>query len=307
MRGTTILLAAFLCLSGCSTDDAALKEELRAESERSGLALIEIFSMRWNVVVPFDSPERYFRLGDNETMMSVFGREGRQLSIYQFDKFEVTTVGGVTASSAVPPRGFFPMGLSERASRVAYNGPCPSKTSRPALCWAPFDLSTRQAVADGDGTTRFGDWDLSGNQMVYERQGAVYIYDVGNATSRRLGDGHDPTWSPDGKWIAYRSAEGSASLMTTDGHRTKWALDGIEAATPLRWSPDGRYVAFSEPAGLHVPFFGTAHLLKVHRVADGRSIAVRRFGDDDVHVDKFHWVLNYGEFCRKYQAGEGFN
>jgi TolB protein len=52
---------------------------------------------------------------------------------------------------------------------------------------------------------------------------------------------HGPTWSPDGKAVAYEAEKGLA-LNVIDGGRL-WLSDKVEDAMPA-WSPDGKYIAF---------------------------------------------------------------
>jgi TolB protein len=52
---------------------------------------------------------------------------------------------------------------------------------------------------------------------------------------------HGPTWSPDGKMVAYQAEKGLA-LNVIDGDR-KWLSHNVDDAMPA-WSPDGKYIAF---------------------------------------------------------------
>lgn len=69
-----------------------------------------------------------------------------------------------------------------------------------------------------------------------------------------LGDGHDPTLSPDGKQIVYTGeVDGGVSvfLMNADGsskRRLVQATSRIGATFP-NWSPDSRQIVYSFPAG----------------------------------------------------------
>jgi dipeptidyl aminopeptidase/acylaminoacyl peptidase len=56
-----------------------------------------------------------------------------------------------------------------------------------------------------------------------------------------------PTWSPDGKWIAFESnREGEFQIFairSDGGEARKWTSIATEASDPV-WSPDGRHLAF---------------------------------------------------------------
>lgn len=303
MRLYSILISSLVLVSPCTADDPMLRKELRNESASTGLALVDVWDTRI-MVIPFDANHRYFKVPTGVQIISTFGKDGRTISLYRFDKFDVTTISGRVLSSILPPRGFFPMGLTATGSRVAFMS---DQQPRGALRWASFDFSTSGVIVDADHDTLFGDWAPTGEKLLYEKGGDIYVFEIGNSLSRRLVTGNDPTWSPDGNSIAYRSPEGKACLLTIDGKRIAWRLDSLYSVSPIRWSPDGRYVVFSEPAGPHVPFFGIAYRLVVYRVADGTAVVVKRLGDESAQYRNFNWILDYQEFCRGCQRGGPFN
>lgn len=51
----------------------------------------------------------------------------------------------------------------------------------------------------------------------------------------------DPTWSPDGQWIAYVLSPGHIYLMKPDGSGADYLTDGELPS----WSPDSRRIVFS--------------------------------------------------------------
>jgi Tol biopolymer transport system component len=93
----------------------------------------------------------------------------------------------------------------------------------------------------------------------------IYVSDLAGRHPRLLVKGRDPSWSPDGEWLSYRTgnpdrpggnptrihlirADGSGS-RTLDLH-----LPGEASgeAGPARWSPDGHWLLFDTLGGIYV-------------------------------------------------------
>src|SRR5262249_18281841 len=55
-----------------------------------------------------------------------------------------------------------------------------------------------------------------------------------------------PSWSPDGKWIAY-AGDGGLSEVLADGSGKRLLVRGDVVA--VAWSPDGRSIAFEQESG----------------------------------------------------------
>lgn len=125
----------------------------------------------------------------------------------------------------------------------------------------PFDSGSTVVVADADGT---GEQDVyKAVEEVYEltwspvrdelvvNDGYMLVLSSSDGTRRRtLASGDEPSWSPDGKRIAFDSSGigGAISVVATRGSRP-------HALTPHRfhdspaWSPDGRRIAFTQRVG----------------------------------------------------------
>lgn len=97
-----------------------------------------------------------------------------------------------------------------------------------------------------------------GSKLAFTVLDRLYVMDYPDGEPRRLADGeiaeHQPTWSPDGRWIAYVTATSAEG-----GHIVRVRADGrgnSEQLTPAaalyqqpKWSPDGgRIMAVRGPA-----------------------------------------------------------
>jgi TolB protein len=119
-----------------------------------------------------------------------------------------------------------------------------------------------------------------------------------------LGDGHDPTLSPDGKLICYTGhpPEGGVTVyvMNWDGSGKRRVVPGTSrvGATFPNWSPDGKRIVYSFPVDRALELFvinadgtgdrrlttfgGTSVCTPAAWSPDGRWISFRR-------TDEFYW------------------
>jgi Tol biopolymer transport system component len=94
-------------------------------------------------------------------------------------------------------------------------------------------------------------WSPDSRRLVFrdetrDRQG-IYTVNADGAELRRIfeGNANTPTWSPDGRWIAFTfnggPTEGGLYVMDPDGADLKVALPGV--LSEVAWSPDSKLLA----------------------------------------------------------------
>jgi hypothetical protein len=133
-------------------------------------------------------------------------------------------------------------------------------------------------------TSQCGSPDLK--RIVYRSQdGYVSIYDVETRRSIKLIEGENPTWSPDGDWIAYRVGETYYAIRPS-GEGRKKLFHKTRVISGLWWSPDSRFVAYIHEDLISI--LGYSRVM-VRRLADGSEDWVAQGVGAG---DSFQWVQN---------------
>jgi WD40 repeat protein len=306
--------ALTLSLSCSHSGHRDLTTELKQESSSTGLALVQPNSNRF-IVFPFDGEQRYFKSSFRQPLLVTFGKAGRMILWYRppllgeiiadhssTGEATITAIDGTTVKEVeLPVVRFSPEALSESSRRLAFTGTLRGPLQPNGLYWATFDFSESGFVGTVDGHPCC-DWSPDGQFLAYESRGHIYIFDVSSGRSRTLVEGIEPNWNSDGNWIAFRGADGRASLITRDGAPVVWPIDQYRPNGPIRWSPDGRYVAFSEPIRWHIPILGAYNRIAIARVSDGAIISAADFGAFWPNYLEYHWMVGYHNFCRECTA-----
>jgi hypothetical protein len=116
-----------------------------------------------------------------------------------------------------------------------------------------------------------------GTQLAFVREGRIYRVNSDGTGEVRLTDGpsdFSPTWSPDGRRIAFvrgRDSDWDIHVMDADGSNVVRRSSGGYDFDPT-WSPDGARIAFSSSSDVFV--------ISADDDGRGATAVVRRFGVD---------------------------
>jgi hypothetical protein len=108
----------------------------------------------------------------------------------------------------------------------------------------PTPSSTVRRIANPAGTA---ERELTG-KLVFQTSngGDIYVINADGTGLRRLTDGMEPAWSPDGTKVAFTRWRDPRGLYVIDEDGSNETLVfGWVAAKGAAWSPDGRYIAFT--------------------------------------------------------------
>ena len=129
-------------------------------------------------------------------------------------------------------------------------------------------------------------WSAKGDSIVYDSAGRIFLLDMATRSSTFFAEGSDPTWSPDGNWIAYRKPDGMICFSRPDGTRSAEWLANTQVGRGLQWSPDGRYLLFTDARSGEI---------KVFVMGDGRSAVVLKAGDG-YDSSRLRWTVGANEW-----------
>jgi hypothetical protein len=321
------LIAAVLLLFVIFAGAEDLLQELKRRSATEGLALVH-----WNGipvrVISFDREPQAIR--DTPYLSSAWLSSNGDVVAWSHSRTEWS--GSPPLSCATPlivespgaswqlpgsAMNFKALGVSADGRRVSFDatykppGTGVLNTSENRAHWISglfYADSTKEAVtliSQSCGTTSIS-WSPAGNSFVYDCQDHLLIYDVPTAKSLALAPGSTPSWSPDGRRIAFRSTSGRATALDPTTMKIKPIMDGRKIEWGVHWSPDSRYVMAAQRVGFLESLFRGGFSLDVdqprkiviYRLEDGTSSDrswFPAFGEND---RGYYWVSDYRAFLR---------
>jgi dipeptidyl aminopeptidase/acylaminoacyl peptidase len=136
--------------------------------------------------------------------------------------------------------------------------------------------TTQEVEASGNVTTQC--WSPDGKELVlyivdssdkHGNHARIGVFNLATKNWRELTQGEQPTWSPDGKWIAFRNHD-SYYLVSPSGEGNRLLFKNKYSYSPLWWSPDSRFVAYSVYCCLwkSIKYMDDVGHLRVRRLAD---------------------------------------
>ncbi len=169
-----------------------------------------------------------------------------------YDEIDITTLDRKVETRIFPVlHSMLPFAaeLSPDGQAVAFTGQFAARDLSRAdygLHLVKVSGETRTLVVTSEPQTPLSiGWSKDGRTIVYDVDGRIRLYRLDTDTTATLINGSRPAWSRDGEWIAYRRADGGASLIHPDGTGQRNILQHEQLGWGMRWSPDSRYLLYS--------------------------------------------------------------
>jgi hypothetical protein len=303
--------------SQASGASAASKESVHAELARlqkqTGLSLVAFLENRLHTVV-FEQRSLEVKVfpAKGTAVAGAISPDGNEIA---FDLCPEPGFTHPTPYRTECPAGLLYLGISRTDGSALRTYPTLAYPS--GICWSPdgsnlllagenrkedkYAAEALQILNLESGSTQEVDgfdmyatdqcWSPDSKKIIYtvnkpQAVQIVRLYDIELNKSLDLANGGNPTWSPDGEWIAFLDCgielhDCTYYAIRPDGSDRKVLFKTTAATTGLWWSPDSRFVAY-------VNVGGRAWRLRVRRLDDNSEDWVNL---SDADPRWFQWVV----------------
>jgi Tol biopolymer transport system component len=285
-----------------------LARELRNKSIERGLALSRV---RGNLVdvIPFDG-DRISCVWRRPVYSASFSSDGAKVIVVDGKGVTIQRIDGSIVSTAGVMFPNIQPWLSPDGKQLLFqtshltSSPTPSGYFFTTIGSDQVEIIESEIAKSGlaAGLPSSAGWSTDNRTVVYAHDGQIIKLDLRSKHKVVLGRGTNPTWSPDNKWIAYKTEDGSARLVTPDGLTQTDLLKGRRILGYLHWSPDSEYLMYGEESHPSLlEFFtvpaGSTSRLSIYRVRDGVILPVHWFGPLGGSDIGFGWLYDYHQLC----------
>lgn len=139
-------------------------------------------------------------------------------------------------------------------------------------------------------------WDPGGERVTLATGGRVWILDVNKKIRTDVAAGYDSSWSPDGDWIAYRSAENQLVLLDVKTGVSQ--ITDLHLTSGVHWSPDSHYIFIDEDSSARGTMGGciTNSRFVVYRLSDKAHKVV--YDPCGLRDANFGWIFDAAAWTR---------
>lgn len=305
-----VIIWAFLQSCSVALAQNDLARELRNKSIDHGLALSRV---RGNLVdiIPFDA-DRISCVWRRPVYSASFSSDGAKVIVVDDRGVTIQRIDGSIVSTAEVKFPNLEPWLSPDGKQLLFETSHLTSTRTPSGYFLATVGSDQAEMIEPEiaksglaaGLLPSAGWSTNNRTVVYAHEGQIIELDLRSKHKVVLGRGTNPTWSPDNKWIAYKTEDGTARLVTPDGRTQTDLMKGHRILGYLHWSPDSEYLMYGEeyhPSLMEffkVPADSTSRL-SIYRLRDGAILPVHWFGPLGGSDIGFGWVYDYHKLCRQ--------
>jgi hypothetical protein len=268
-----------------------LRTELENESKQVGLALLlDSYEIG---VCPFVGPCFWRKLRSGSPRPAATPDGKRIICVTQgppsTSSIEMEEIGGSTIRGQSVPYWLDILAVSsDEPPKIAF------ASNLTELRYGAWNRPSSHVIEGMGPIDHSAGWSVDGTRLAFGRNGTIRMLDIRSNRVDAIDSGMDPSWSPDGRWIVYRTMGNHAILFNPRSGEKKRILENRGLAPlPLHWSPDSRYLAYVERRDQ------ITWQLSVFRVQDNAIQMVTPFSPIIGYITDWSWILNYKVFCRE--------